>query len=285
MASEQTPDTSTGNIHWHPAFVEAIQLELAEYKDVLEYKPEYQLTAEPLRIDILIIKKPKDVKINKNFAQIFRGNNLCEFKSPSDNLAVNDFHKVMAYAYQYAAITKEVDIRDITLTFVETRYPRVLINHLQEVRGYTVDEPWPGIHRVTGDFFPIQILESKKLSESDNIWLKGLNTGLDFSNASVIFKESVRSVDGLSKRAYLDAVLHANSLIFQEVYKMSDSSAATFDDFLMEAGFISRWEEEGRKEGLEKVARNLLMKGWSVEDTAETAELDIETVKSLQTSV
>ncbi|GHV71382.1 hypothetical protein AGMMS49928_22890 [Spirochaetia bacterium] len=210
-------------------------------------------------------------------------------KSPSDYLAIKDFHKVMAYAYQYAAGTDEVDITDITLTFVETRYPRVLINHLKEVRGYTVDEPWPGIHRVTGDFFPIQILESKKLSESDNIWLKGLNTDLDFSNASVIFKESVRNADGLSRRAYLDAVLHANSLIFEEVYKMSDSSAATFDDFLMEAGFISRWKEEGREEGRKEgreekaleTAKNFLGMGLNPEQVAKGTGLDLATIQGL----
>jgi hypothetical protein len=28
---------------------------------------------------------------------------------------------------------------------------------------------------VSGDFFPIQIIEAKGLSQADNIWLKGLN--------------------------------------------------------------------------------------------------------------
>ena len=42
-------------VAWHPAFVEAIKLELEEYEDVLEFYPEYQLTTEPLRIDCIII--------------------------------------------------------------------------------------------------------------------------------------------------------------------------------------------------------------------------------------
>jgi hypothetical protein len=42
---------------WHPAFVDAIQLELEQYLGILEFIPEYQLTTEPLRIDVVIIKK------------------------------------------------------------------------------------------------------------------------------------------------------------------------------------------------------------------------------------
>jgi hypothetical protein len=45
---------SPEKIHWHPAFFQAIQLELADYRDILEFKYEYQLTSEPLRVDTLI---------------------------------------------------------------------------------------------------------------------------------------------------------------------------------------------------------------------------------------
>jgi ribonuclease HII len=57
-----------------------------------------------------------------------------------------------------------VEITDITLTFVETKYPRELVKHLTEVRSFTLEERFPGIHLVTGDIIPIQIIESKKLS-------------------------------------------------------------------------------------------------------------------------
>ena len=59
-------------IPWHPAFIEAIQLELEAYGDYLEFHPEYQLTAEPLKIDCVVIKKAKEVLITKNIAAIFR---------------------------------------------------------------------------------------------------------------------------------------------------------------------------------------------------------------------
>jgi hypothetical protein len=89
-------------LKWHPAFLQAIQLELVDYKDSLEFKYEHQLTTEPLRIDLLIIKKPSDLAIDKNIARVFRTDNIVEYKSPGDYLSVKDFLKVYAYACLYA---------------------------------------------------------------------------------------------------------------------------------------------------------------------------------------
>jgi hypothetical protein len=63
--SEQTA------IQWHPAFQQAIRAELYDYRDRLEFIEEYQLTTEPLKMDTLIIKKPPEVKIEKNIGRIF----------------------------------------------------------------------------------------------------------------------------------------------------------------------------------------------------------------------
>jgi len=68
-------------IDWHPAFVEALGMELKAYMDILEFHTENRLTAEPLRIDCVVIKKAKGVTIDKNIAAIFRGTNLLEYKS------------------------------------------------------------------------------------------------------------------------------------------------------------------------------------------------------------
>jgi hypothetical protein len=51
-------------IPWHPAFVQALQLELEDYADSLEFRAEYQLTSEPLRIDVVVVKKKDGVKID-----------------------------------------------------------------------------------------------------------------------------------------------------------------------------------------------------------------------------
>ena len=62
----------TKHIPWHAAFVEALQMELEAYQDILEFHPEYQLTSEPLRIDCVVIKKTKNAVLEKNIAKIFK---------------------------------------------------------------------------------------------------------------------------------------------------------------------------------------------------------------------
>jgi hypothetical protein len=62
-----------------------LQMELQAYRDDLEIRPEYSLTAEPLKIDCVVIKKAKDAVIKKNIAVIFREWNLIEYKSPTSN--------------------------------------------------------------------------------------------------------------------------------------------------------------------------------------------------------
>ena len=43
-------------VYWHGAFFEALQLELYQYKDALEFLKEYQLSKEALRMDVIVIK-------------------------------------------------------------------------------------------------------------------------------------------------------------------------------------------------------------------------------------
>ena len=52
-------EDSQGKIYWHDAFYEAVQLELAEYKNVLEFKNEHHLSKEALKIDVMIIKRTR----------------------------------------------------------------------------------------------------------------------------------------------------------------------------------------------------------------------------------
>ena len=133
---EQTkPDTESQHIAWHPAFIEALQMELQAYKDVLEFHAEYPLTSEPLKIDCVVIKKAKDAVIKKNIAAVFREWNLLEYKSPQDYVSVADFYKVYAYACLYISF-KKIPVSGMTVSFVENHYPQALLEHLIKKRGY-----------------------------------------------------------------------------------------------------------------------------------------------------
>ena len=90
-------------IQWHPGFVAAINLELAENRDDLIYEKEYNLNTKPLEIDLLVIKKDKDVQIANEIGRMFKGHNILEYRSPEDRMDIDSFYKAGAYASLYKA--------------------------------------------------------------------------------------------------------------------------------------------------------------------------------------
>jgi hypothetical protein len=176
-------------IAWHPAFYEGLQLELAPYSDVLRFDFEHPLNTEPLKIDAIIIKKTADIVIEKNIGRLFKMVNIVEFKSPSVSLSVSDFYKVYAYAYLYICQEK-IPVTDVTLTFVSERYPREVMRHIKLVRKGTIDKRQNGIYYIYGDILPIQIIETKKLSADENLWLRNLSGNLDAQSIAAVLKES-----------------------------------------------------------------------------------------------
>ena len=166
-------------LQWHPAFYAGLQIELQDEADKLIFDDEYQLSTKPMEIDVLIIKKDTKEKIHKNIGRIFRTYNIIEYKSPTDYLSLDDFYKVMAYAYFYKADTGkvgEIPIGEITLTFVCKNYPQTLISHLQKEWGCHAEQIESGIYYVTGGklMVPVQILLNHKLSKEENLWLHSL---------------------------------------------------------------------------------------------------------------
>jgi hypothetical protein len=277
-------------IAWHPAFFEAIQMELDEYSHELQFISEYQLTAEPLRIDVVIIKKTGNVTIEKNIASIFRKENIVEYKSPDDYVSVADFYMVYGYACLYTALNK-VEINDLTLSFVESRYPRELLAHFQNTRGYKVEEKWPGIYIIRGDILPIQIIDSRRLSDNENIWLKNLDNRLEASGIRRITDKIYEQGKAARIKAYLNVITEANKENLLEALNMSET-ALTLEDVFEKAGLLARWEARGEVRGeargeekkASEIARNMLKNGFSVEQTASLSGLEIEKIRSLSCS-
>jgi hypothetical protein len=267
----QNTTSSSPHIPWHPAFFQAIQLELEQYKDLLEFQSEYRLTAEPLEIDVVIIKKDPALTIEKNIARIFKQVNLLEYKNPDDYFSVYDFFKVFGYACLYAALNK-IDIRDMTISIVETRHPRDLFTYIEEDRNCRIVENFPGIYGISGYPITLQVIESKKLSLPENLWLKGLSNDLNSEAAVVILKESRKRGRDDSLAAYLYAVLSANTRTVQEVLQVANNGELTLDEVLEEAGLTAKWEKRGEARGEARGEKNgwnkaleLLRQGYTVE--------------------
>ena len=52
------------DIQWHLGFCAAMELELREYADKLEFHREYPLSRKPLLIDLLVVEKSDDFEIS-----------------------------------------------------------------------------------------------------------------------------------------------------------------------------------------------------------------------------
>ena len=265
-------------------------MELDDYRDSLEFYSEFQLTAEPLQIDCVIIKKVSDVVIRKNIAALFREVNLLEYKSPDSYVSVTDFYKIYAYACLYASFEK-VPITNLSVSFVESHYPRELLAHFQETRGYKVEETKPGIYTVVGDILPIQIIDSRQLSPDENLWLRGLRNKLDPVEVQRVLAEISRQEKAVRVGAYLDAIVRANYLAVEEAMKMSNA-ARSLDEVFERTGLAAKWEARGKAQGLAigeakseeraiKVAQNMINLGLPLETVASATELDPERVKAM----
>ena len=213
ISSDREPPLNLDHrrITWHTAFCDAIRMELLPYADVLDFDIEHPLTKEPLRVDVIIIKKKKNIVIDKNIAAIFRGRNIVEYKSPEDSLTTADFHQVMAYAHLYCTPPEKGEMTDLTVTFVTTREPKELKEYLRTVYGYTLTEKWAGITLIAGDVLPMQIIERRKLPAGEAVWLGSLGGDLSGEVIQAVLEEARKVPKGAPIGAYLYMLLMANA--------------------------------------------------------------------------
>ena len=263
----------TRKIYWHGPIFEALQL-VFDGND-LDYKDEFPLGKEAIIVDA-IITKDNNVHVNKDIAYIFKGHNLFEFKSPKASFSIFDYVKTIGYAGVYSSF-KKVLMTDITITIILTMFPRKLVKFLENERNIKVRDIGNGIYYIEGESFPIQILESKKLSEG-NLFLRNLRDDLSVEDMKATLEAYAdrRQVD--KRSVYIDRLSKANPTAFKEAMKMVTEYTA---DIILEA-----FEESGRLierdiEMKKKAARKMLLDGTPVEKVCEWLELPHETVAGL----
>ena len=271
MESERLTDEM---LQWHPAFFAGIRIEFREDENKLEFESEHQLGTKPMQIDVLIVKKNSEEPIEKNIGRIFRKHNIVEYKSPKDYLSVDDFYKVYGYACFYKADVEKVDsikVSEITLTFVCKGYPRTLIEHLKDVRGFTISAYQQGIYYITGDVFPIQIIVTSRLSKENNFWLKNLTDDLtDREAVEEIAKVYHNYRKNTLYRSVMNVIIKANEELFKEE---SDVCEAIIDLFRDEY-------DKGIEEAIESKMISLVKKGLlTIEAASNELNISVEDFK------
>ena len=191
-------NTNDEKIQWHPAFDAALQIEFGDEAKYLEFDPEHLISKKPMQIDVLV-KNEKHVKLRKNIGRIFRQYNIIEYKSPEDDLDIDDFYKTYAYACLYKSDTETVDLipaDELTITFVCYHYPRNMLRKLEQDRKFSVEQQDSGIYYLIGDAIPIQLVIVPKLSKEHNYWLNNLRNDLKAgSEIKKITESGLKSID------------------------------------------------------------------------------------------
>jgi len=159
---------------------------------------------------------------------------------------------------------------------VESRYPEKLLKHLTDVRGYNVEETSPGIYSVKGDIIPIQIIDNRRLSAEENLWLKSLTDNLDPSSIIRINDEVVRHDKTVNVKMYLNVIAKANYYALEEAMEMREP-AKSLQEVLIRTGVVALAEERNSL----AIAQNMVDLGIPFETVVLATKLDPEKIKPL----
>ena len=273
---------------WHPAFCAAAELELRDNREDLSFNREYNLSKEPLQIDLLVIKKPPHVKIKNEIGHLFRQHNVVEYKSPKDSLNIDDFYKTLAYAFLYKSLAKEVDgipVSQLTLSLVRQGYPREMVKKL-EAEGMQIQRQYPGIYYVEGAHIPAQIIATNELDAENHRSLRVLTSKLSEADAREFLAEAKRYAnkgDINNINAVLKVSSDANYAVYDALMrrdvKMTDAWKLLMKDDLAEAE--ARGESRGVEMGKKEMVVSLLKANQTVDFVAKVAKMTAAQVREI----
>lgn len=244
-------------IKWHPGFYGAAELEFRENKNDLEFVREVNLSKEPLRMDLLIIKKLTEIEIANEIGKIFRKYNIFEYKSPEDGLTIDDFFKTLGYACFYKALGEKVNSvrsEELTVSLVREKYPEELFSQLGRI-GCAREEKYPGIFYITGNLlFPVQILVTGQLTKETHSNLRVLSREADMEDVKRfinIVRKFVDSGDKENADAVLEVSASANTKLYEAIREEANMCQALKEIMKDElAAAASVGEARGRSEGI-----------------------------------
>ena len=251
-------------IQWHMGFTAAVDLELEENREDLEYAKEYSLNSRPLQADLLVIRKNRGKPVANEIGRLFRGHNIMEYKSPRDELDVDAFYKAGAYAALYKSYGKCSDERkadDITVSLVRHARPEGLFEYFSG-RGVKVSRPYKGIYYIEGCvLFPTQVIVGKELDRKAHVWLRALSGGLCREE----IKELLEKAEELGKKqerelagSVLEVSLRANWEMIQELRGDEDMCQALMEIMEPEISKIREADAREFEKIREEEARKLI---------------------------
>ena len=213
----------TERLSWHSGFCGAMELEFLKYKGLLDFSREFPLSKEPLRIDLLMIKKLKDTVIDIDIGKMFRTYNIIEYKSPQDGLSIDDYVKTISYAFLYKSLGAKVDaipFSELTATIVRDTEPEEMFNAIKR-EGGKVEEKYPGVYYFTGLVaIPTQFILTSSLSEQVHTCLRVLSNKAseeDIKHFIKMASEFTEPIDKKNADAVMNISINANKEVYNKI--------------------------------------------------------------------
>ena len=210
------------NISWYPGFYGAAELEFLSNKGDLEFQREYNLSKEPVRMDLLIIKKLSDARIENELGHIFKKFNVVEYKNPDDALTIDDYYKTVGYACLYKGLGESVDLipaDELTISIFRESCPREMFKAMKKM-GLEIEERYPGIYYISGKqaLFDTQIVVTKQLEKETHRTLRVLSKHVQEEDVRA-FVEKAGKMTEPGDRNNIDAVLQVSVSANREIYE------------------------------------------------------------------
>ena len=210
------------NIQWHPGFYGAAELEFISNKGDLEFQREFNLSKEPIRMDLLIIKKLSNIRTKNEIGHIFRKFNVVEYKSNDDALSIDDYYKTVGYACLYKGLGETVDqipANELTISIFRESYPREMFEAMKNL-GLEIKERYPGIYYISGKqaLFDTQVVVTKQLNRETHRTLRVLYKHVKEEDVRA-FVEEAALISEPGDRNNVDAVLQVSVSANKEIYE------------------------------------------------------------------
>ena len=207
-------------VYWHQGFFSGMEIELRDYRDVLDFESEHELSKRPLRIDVLIIRMKDDREIGTSIAEFYKKHNIIEYKSPGESLSIDDVFKVIGYTGIYkshADHVNEIPLEDITISIYRHIKPRKLLKQMDSGNATSVIVEHPGIYRIDGLFIvPIRIIVTSELAD-EYLALKVLTINAAEHDVRG-FLEATKSYDSHGDKERAKSIIDISAVANKELF-------------------------------------------------------------------
>jgi hypothetical protein len=147
---------------WHPVLV--VLLEHVLPGGYYQCISEFQLSREPLRIDVVIVRRsrpgtPPAPQLLASVVADLADHTLVHFKGPTDELERDDARMLLAYALQYLVVAEIDDPAPVALRVVASRLTPRFVEALKAL-GCELASVAAGVHEGRLCGFPLRAIET-----------------------------------------------------------------------------------------------------------------------------